>query len=461
MCETSGTIKHEMLWQVKTGDEPIYSTPIFARFSNGQRVIIYQSWDWYLYVRKVETGELVWRYLFGSPNYGRPQAHDVNGDGTIEIFGASHDGHVYCLNEQGERIWFHSNLYYREGSGRVSSANEWGITDSAKNWAANSFLRMDGNHAELSITSGTGAGQRRKISGAEMDTLWVEEAFDPVPDASSSYEVHPFHESDLYYQHAGQLVEEPDAWYLYVTSFDNQCVKLKADTGELVWKFSSLEQNEPFPTVVDIDGDGKLECLFNSIDEHVYCLDAKSGRLKWKNHAAFGIDCFGSHADMDDDGVDEYIINGRGGRTLYLDGVTGETKYRSTDWSVWATSETNSRATAFDYEAGKKAVVFGGLAGFVYCLDGQANTLWRTYLAANMRGSTIVLDIDSNGQDEILVPDMMGTLTILAIDGKELGQVHVKGGIEGTPLAGDLDGDGKTEVLLTSLDGYVSLFRFT
>lgn len=460
MREMTSNFKHEIVWQVKTGDEPIYSTPIVARFSNGQRVVIYQSWDWYLYVRKVETGELLWRYLFGAPNYGRAQAADVNEDGKIEIFGASHDGHVHCLNEQGERIWFHSNLYYREGSGQVTSANEWGITDSTKDWAANSFLRMDGNHAELAIVSGTGAGQSRKISGVEPDVIWIAEAFDTVPDATSTYEIHPYHESDVYYQHAGQLVEEADAWYLYTTSFDNQCVKLKASTGELIWKFSSLEQNEPFPAIVDIDGDGKLECLFNSIDEHVYCLDAETGKLKWHNHAGFGIDCFGSYADMDDDGMLEYIINGRGGRTLYLDGVTGETKYKSTDWSVWATSETNSRATVFDYEPGKKAVVFGGLAGFVYCLDSQANTIWRTYLAANMRGSTTVLDINSDGHDEILVPDMMGTLTILAKHGKELGQVHVKGGIEGTPLAGDLDGDGKIEVLLTSLDGYVSMIRF-
>lgn len=455
-------IEHEILWEVRSaGEEPIYSTPVFAVFSNGKRLVIYQSWDWYIYVREVETGKLVWRYLFGEPNYGRPQAADVNGDGKIEIFGASHDGHVYCLNEEGVRVWFHSNLYYREGSGNVTSATEWGITDSTKSWVENSFLRIDGNHANLVITSGTGKGQIRKISSVETDTIWIAEVFSTLPDATSTYEIQPFHESDIYYQHAGQLMEEPDGWYLYTTCFDNQCVKLKASTGELMWRFSSLEQNEPFPTIVDIDGDGKLECIFNSIDQHVYCLNAESGALKWKNNVGFGVDCFGSAADMDNDGVLEYVINGRGGRTLYLDGVTGETKHKSTDWSVWSTSETNSRATVFDYDGEKKAVVFGGLAGFVYCLDGQANTIWRTYLSANMRGSTNILDINLDGEYEILVPDMMGTLTILNKHGKEIGQVNVKGGIEGTPLVGDFDGDGNIEVFLTSLDGYATMVRFT
>lgn len=138
--------------------------------------------------------------------------------------------------------------------------------------------------------------------------------------------------------------------------------------------------------------------------------------------------------------------------------------YQSWDWYIYVgeveTGETNSRATVFDYEPRKKAVVFGGLAGFVYCLDGQANTMWRTYLAANMRGSTTIQDINLDGEYGILVPDMMGTLTILNKHGKEIGQINMKGGIEGTPLVGDLDGDGKVEVFLTSLDGYVSMFRF-
>ncbi len=460
LAANANAIAHELLWEVKAGDEPIYSTPVFAVFSTGKRVVIYQSWDWYLYVREADTGELVWRYPFGAPNYGRPQAADVDGDGKVKIFGASHDGHVYCLNEEGERVWFHSNLYYREGRGTVTSATEWGITDSRQKWTENSFLRMDGNHARLTISSGPGEGQSRKISSVESDTIWIEEAFSTLPDSTSTYEIEAFHASDIYYQHAGQLIEEPDGWYLYTTCFDNQCVKLKATTGELLWKFSSLEQNEPFPTIVDIDGDGELECIFNSIDQHVYCLNANTGKVKWKNHTGFGIDCFGSYADMDQDGVVEYIINGRGGRTLYLNGVTGETKYKSTDWSVWATSETNSRATVFDYDTDEKAVVFGGLAGFVYCLNAQANTLWRTHLSANMRGSANVLDVNADGEDEILIPDMMGTLTILNKHGTEIGQIHVKGGIEGTPLVGDLDGDGQIEVFLTSLDGYASMFRF-
>lgn len=62
----------------------------------------------------------------------------------------------------------------------------------------------------------------RKISGVETDTIWIAEAFNTLPDSTSTYEIQSFHESDIYYQHVGQLVEEPDGWYLYTTCFDNQ-----------------------------------------------------------------------------------------------------------------------------------------------------------------------------------------------------------------------------------------------
>ena len=42
-----------------------------------------------------------------------------------------------------------------------------------------------------------------------------------------------------------------------------------------------------------------------------------------------------------------------------------------------------------------------------------------------MRGSTNIVDVDGDGQLEIIVPDMMGTLTILDLDGREQGQINM------------------------------------
>lgn len=459
---TDKEIDFDEVWSYRTpGGEAVLSSTIYAKFSTGEDVVINMSYDWYLYVHSVKTGKLIWRYPFGGWGYGRPQAGDVNGDGKIEIFGASHDGVVYCLSEEGDVIWRHYNLYTREGSGTADSGSEWGIVDSSKDWVKDSFKhKVEETYGLLKITGGTGAGQSARISSAEGSNIWTQTPFEIIPDNTSTYEIEPAFKSSRYYQHAGTLNKEGGVWYLYVTGFDNQCVKLNAATGSIVWRYSTLENNEPYPVITDIDKDGKLECIFGSIDEHIHCLDAGTGVVKWKTFLdTGGIDCFGSYGDVDEDGRVEYITNSRGGRTFYLDGDTGKIKYKSTDWSVWSTSETNSRATVFDYK-GQKAVVFGGLAGWIYCLDGTGETIWRQWNGSIMRASAEVFDLNNDGKLEIVVADMMGTAKILDIDGNELNQINLKGSIEGTPLVGDLDGDGNVEIILCSMDGYIKMFRF-
>lgn len=99
-------LNNEILWKTQSyGTEPIYSSPIIVIFSIGIKVLIYTSWDWYIYCRNAETGDLIWRYATNAPCYGRCQAQDVNNDGKIEVIGSSHDGNIYCLSETGVLLW--------------------------------------------------------------------------------------------------------------------------------------------------------------------------------------------------------------------------------------------------------------------------------------------------------------------------------------------------------------------
>lgn len=456
-------IRQTLLWEYRVpGKEAIFSTPITATFSGGRKVVIYQGWDWFLYVHDALTGELIWRKAFDGENYGRAQAQDVNGDGRVEIFGASHDGKIYCLDEDGAVLWSQSNLYVREGTGAVTSATAWSLRDTSKNWVANSFIRgRQGENASIEIVSGTGAGQVREISGTDPQTLWLFEAWDVVPDATSRYKVVPRYVSDVYFQHAGQLVKEGATWFLYTTGFDNQCRKTNAATGELIWRFSALENSEPYPVVTDIDQDGNIECLFLSIDRHVYCLNGVDGTVKWKRELPGGNDCFASHGDIDNDGVIEYVVNSRSGSCFILDGRTGAIKHQSTEVASWVSSEINGRPTLYDIDGdGYMEIVFGTYLGFVYCLNHRAETLWRFNQGATLRGSTNIIDINGDGAPEILAPDMVGTIAVLNRSGVEIGQVHGKGAVEGTPLIEDLDGDGKLEMVYTTTHGYVRVIRF-
>ena len=114
-------LNSEILWKVKNTGEPIYSSIVEVTLSTGVKALIYSSWDWYIYCRNADTGELIWRYATNAPCYGRCQAQDINEDGKIEVIGSSHDGKIYCLSENGTLLWLFKNLYDREGTGTISS----------------------------------------------------------------------------------------------------------------------------------------------------------------------------------------------------------------------------------------------------------------------------------------------------------------------------------------------------
>lgn len=454
-------IPYNTVWEyVNQTGQAIYSTPIITTFSNGKKVLIYQGWDWYLYVHDLATGELLWRYAFGGNNYGRPQAEDVNGDGKIEIFGASHEGVIYCLDENGNRLWFIQNLYDREGNGTATFGTSNTLVDTSKSWATNSFIRsseISGENASIQITDGKGSGQTLEIKYASGNTITTFENWTTVPDSTSKYKIIPKKQSDIHYQHAGQLSKEYGVWYLYVTGFDGQCVKIDASTGDIVWKFSSLENIEPFPIITDINNDGILECIFASVDTNIYCLRATDGTKMWSTSTGEGNDSFLSYGDIDNDGVTEIIVNSRSNRCYILNGKTGTIEHKSTD--VGGDIDTQPILADINGD-GLNEIVFGCDSGYVYCLDNKANTLWRFNQGVTMNASVNVLDINHDGKQEILSPDMNGTISILDGNGVEIGQIHTKGSIEGTPIVGDLDGDGKIEMVITSIDGYVKMIRF-
>lgn len=455
-------IQASLLWSYKVpGGEPVYSTPILATI-NGTLSVIFQCWDWYLYVLLGTDGTLVWRKAFSLNNYGRAQAADVNGDGQTEVFGASHDGQIHALDHNGGNLWQFNNLYAREGTGTATSGTINSLTDASKSWVANSFLRRQGLGfgATLNLTGGTGSGQQREIIAVTSHTLTVLTNWGITPDSTTTYTIIPRFPSDVYYQHAGTLSLESGVWYLYVTGFDGQCVKINANTGAQVWQFSALENNEPFPLIMDVDGDGQLECIFSSVDSYVYCLDTATGLPKWSlltdpvNFA--GLDAFLSAADINNDGIIEILVASRADKVFVV---------RGTDGQIVTTSATvggnvDDRPAIFDAVAGLRNFGFGDDSGQATVSDSAGATVWRKFLGDTINSSPTYGDVDNDGNNEFVVCDMSGVVYVLdPKDGTLLGQFTVPGPIEGTPLLADINGDGLTEFVITNNNGYVQAYR--
>ena len=70
---------------------------------------------------------------------------------------------------------------------------------------------------------------------------------------------------------------------IFIGSYDNNMWAVKAESGDLVWKFPTKGGIASTPT---LDDNGRM-IIFGSEDNNVYCLDARSGRPIW-NHQTKG-----------------------------------------------------------------------------------------------------------------------------------------------------------------------------
>ena len=457
------------VWTFKNaGGEPFYSSPIgpINLTAPGRAVpvpvVIVNGWDWYTYALDAMTGEVVHSHAAGDTRYGRSQAADVNGDGKVEIFSPSHEGYIWSLTDQFALRWKFASLYEREGSGTLTGVTSTTISDATKNWAANSFTRSATDplaNAFVAVPSVGYTGNVKATPGGS--TLTVSPAFTTLPAIGAAYEITPRWSSDIIFMHAGTLVKEGATWFLYVTGFDNMVRKVNASTGALVWKYATLENIEPYPLIADLDNDGQHEIIAVSIDGKLRAF-SQAGALLWSSAAPGPMDAFANAANLDATGSLEVIVSGRDGRVHVVNGATGVQRDQSTFTGSWNFEAIDSSSVPIKLKDGTARIFVGGDSGTVWCFDQNGNTKWHTSVVPNaINSSPIFHDVDGDGEVEVIIADMRGTVWILrAATGEVVGRLYHKGGIEGMPLYADIDKDGRMEMVVTTTDGYVVAYRF-
>ncbi len=202
-------------------------------------------------------------------------------------------------------------------------------------------------------------------------------------------------------------------------------------------------------------------------------------------------------------------------QVVYSTNETATPTYRSRGFSasnLWSSEGTGggaSGATIADINGdGRLEVVFGGADGYVYCLDDQGHTIWKTQagvsITPSIQWTPQVADVDHSGQDSIFVvtndPSVVrlnstgdiawqydsgpmlysgGTLVdvngdgvkdflvggnmrqVIALDGRTgalLPTSYPVGGAGYWPTVADLDGDGTPEILFSGYDRSVHAY---
>ena len=222
--------------------------------------------------------------------------------------------------------------------------------------------------------------------------------------------------------------------------------------GKEKWSFATTEIIQSFPTIADIDGDGKPEVIFGANDSRLHVLDA-GGREKWSFETKSWIVGGVSVADLDGDRKLEIVFGSLDYNVYCLD-INGQLKwkYATEDWVA-------SSPVVADLDGdGTLEMVASSDDGYLYCLSRRGTLKWRArWGEAGTRAQPYlaVADLDGDGTRETVLALPSGQISTFLSNGDVAWNRNAGSGIVGSPLIADLNGDGSQDIVVASQGGYL------
>jgi outer membrane protein assembly factor BamB len=230
--------------------------------------------------------------------------------------------------------------------------------------------------------------------------------------------------------------------YVYAISHD----------GEMLWKFRTGGDVKSF-SIGDLDGDGRIEVVMGSSDNHLYCLGGESSKLRWKFETGHHVASSPATGDLDGDGKMEVVVGSVNGYLYCLEGESGVMR-----WKFKTDGEVVSSPAIGDLDGdGRMEVVVGSRDDYLYCLEGENGVMrWKFKTDGSVYSSPAIGDLDGDGKIEVTVGSYDDYLYCMKEEGGEVKwRFKTDGGISSSPGIGDLDGDGRMEVVVGSRDDYL------
>ena len=208
------------------------------------------------------------------------------------------------------------------------------------------------------------------------------------------------------------------------------------------------------PAVGDLEGDGIIDIVVVTWDDHIYALDS-GGNIK-SGFPVLSTNRFNSPAtlaDLDGNGTLEIIAGNDSGllHILHHDG---------TEMSTFDTGDDiRGGISVSDIDNdGSYELLFSGYDDMIHVLNpisGQELEGWPIDMNSNSLSGPVTADLDNDGDLEIVGAIKSGTVYVFHHDGSYFNgfPANVSGTIESTPAIGDLDSDGNYELIFGTTQG--------
>ncbi|KAJ8533922.1 hypothetical protein K7X08_007246 [Anisodus acutangulus] len=116
-----------------------------------------------------------------------------------------------------------------------------------------------------------------------------------------------------------------------------------------------------------------------------------------------------------------------------------------------------SSPTVIDLDGdGNMDILVGTSYGLFYVLDHNGKVREKFPLEmAEIQGAVVAADINDDGKIELVTTDSHGNVASCTAQGKEIWEKHLKSLVLQGPTIGDVDGDGHTDVVVPTLSGNI------
>ncbi len=262
----------------------------------------------------------------------------------------------------------------------------------------------------------------------------------------------------------GNIDSDEEKEILFYASGRLEC--WKSDGSICAWAPFEIKENTEMvysPSLADINGDGKSEIIFGSLDGNLYIMGGDGKLLpNYPKKFAGGYISTPSAFDLDKDGKPE-ICFGTQDKKFYCikpDGSVLKGFPVKVDSPV-----TTSGSFAYFGENNELTIAFGCENGSVYAVNTSGRVLknfpFKTHY--QISGMPVFADINDDGKNELIIASQDYSVYALDVKGKLLEGFPFETGyrIHGSPAIADIDLDGFLDIVVGSTDGklYVTDYK--
>ncbi len=251
-----------------------------------------------------------------------------------------------------------------------------------------------------------------------------------------------------------------------VVASSNGWIRVVNAQGELVGEYNSSGNIRNSPIIADLNNDGQNEIIIGNQSGNVHVING-SDLTVWDNYPVNlgGVIIHNlAVGDVNNNGLKNIVVNiaGNPGAVHVLDPITGQNIEGFPVTTIGATNVGSSLAN-LDNDPDLE-IVFAGTAGVncpVTILKSNGQILHSTAIPSGIKTEIAIVDINNNGQNELIFGDNNGNIYVKDATLADLTgfPVNVGVAIESSPVFADFDGDGNRELVFGDNNGYIHALK--